>query len=154
VRRAIAGVVVFLAALATAVGLIFGLRQAPVARTLSLTERTVVQVTNRARISRGYRELSVDRLLAAYAHQHSADMATAGYLFHTQDLGAVLKGRVWCSAGENVGVGSSVLAVHRAFMDSPDHRWNILHPPYRRLAAGAVWRDGQVWITQIFWRAC
>ncbi len=79
-------------------------------------------------------------------------MAHAGYLFHTEDLAAKLKGRNWSIGGENVGVGSSLDSLEDAFMASKVHRENILRKTFDPSAIG-IYRDGDdnVWVTVIFY---
>lgn len=87
--------------------------------------------------------------LSSLAWQHSCEMARAGRLYHTVSLGSKVGG--WRSLGENVGVGPSVAAIHKAFMASLGHRANVLSTRYRTIGAG-VCRDGagSFWVTHIF----
>jgi uncharacterized protein YkwD len=57
------------------------------------------------------------------AYRHSVAMARKGQRWHN-DISSATDHWVWL--GQNVGVGSSVEGLPRAFMDSPPHRANIL----------------------------
>jgi uncharacterized protein YkwD len=41
-------------------------------------------------------------------------------------------------AGENLAYAQSVAVAHRALMDSPGHRENILHPEFTRIGIGVI----------------
>jgi uncharacterized protein YkwD len=117
------------------------------------TQRDVMlSLTNEDRTSHHAAPLVLDDQLSRYAKQHSRDMATTGYLFHTPDLAAKLKGLDWSLGGENVGVGSSLDGLESAFMHSQVHRDNILQKAFDHTAIG-VYRDadGNYWVTVIFY---
>jgi uncharacterized protein YkwD len=78
-------------------------------------------------------------------------MAQAGYLFHTEDLTAKLKGVDWSIGGENVGVGSDLDGLQDAFMRSKPHRRNILGSRFEHVAIGIVQTDDSFWVTVIFY---
>jgi len=107
---------------------------------------------NTARSARHISALHLDRHVSRYAFKHSRQMAAKQKLFHTRNLARPLKGTGWHLAGENVGEGATVGAIHQAFMHSPDHRANILEPGYDRVAVG-VYSDADetVWVTVIFY---
>jgi uncharacterized protein YkwD len=113
---------------------------------------TMLSLTNEDRADHDMRALSLDRKLSAYAKQHSRDMASTGYLFHTEDLAAKLSGLDWSIGGENVGVGSSLDGLEAAFMRSTAHRQNILRESFDHSAIG-VYKDGDdnFWVTVIFY---
>ena len=111
----------------------------------------MLQLTNEAREKKDRDALELDQQLSKYAVRHSRQMANGGELFHTSDLGAKLKGRNWSAAGENVGVGSSLVDLQAAFMGSKGHRANILSEDYDHTAIGVVQSDGNFWVTVIFY---
>lgn len=111
----------------------------------------MLQLVNDVRADRSRAALELDAKLSRYALKHSNDMAAAGYLFHTEDLAARLKGRRWSMGGENVGVGSSLTEVFAAFMGSKPHRKNILRGGFDHAAIGVVKSDGKFWVTIIFY---
>jgi len=112
----------------------------------------MLSLTNEDRADHDRRALSLNARLSKYAKKHSWDMAHEGYLFHTEDLAAKLKGLNWSIGGENVGVGSSLSSLEDAFMSSKTHRQNILRRAFDHSAIG-IYRDGDdnVWVTVIFY---
>ena len=40
--------------------------------------------------------------------------------------------------------------MHTAWMNSPDHRANILSPSFTSVGIGLAWANGQVWATEDF----
>ncbi|MGH2589347.1 MAG: CAP domain-containing protein [Actinomycetota bacterium] len=110
----------------------------------------MLQLTNEARDDKSRDALKLDSRLSRYAVKHSREMANKGYLFHTEDLAARLKGD-WSMGGENVGVGSSLTDLQAAFMGSKPHRRNVLRAGYDHTAIGVVQSDGSLWVTVIFY---
>ena len=113
-----------------------------------------VSFINAKRSSAGLAAVASNGGLTSLAQRHSQEMADAGRLFHTGNLGAsvssVLPG--WQSVGENVGVGESVDAVNAMFMQSSAHRANVLGN-YNLAGVGVVQGgDGRYWVTQTFAR--
>ena len=57
----------------------------------------------------------------------------------------------WRALGENVGCSATdVDAIHRAFMDSPLHRKNILDPKFDSVGVAIVMADTTMFVTEIF----
>lgn len=81
---------------------------------------------------------------------HTWAMVRQQKLYHTPS--DTLRHRItnWTILGENVGVGGNVESLHKAFMDSPAHRENILYPTFRYVGVGVLKRDGRMWVTVIF----
>jgi len=111
----------------------------------------MLQLTNEDRADKDRDALKLDSRLSRYATKHSRAMADAGYLFHSEDLAAKLKGRDWSMGGENVGVASSLAGLEDSFMGSKVHRKNILQAGYDHAAIGVVKSDGTLWVTVIFY---
>jgi hypothetical protein len=89
--------------------------------------------------------------LTEIARRHAQRMADRGEPYHNPSLTSEVQG--WEVVGENVGVGHDVEALHRAFMDSPSHRANILHRDMTQLGVGVVTSpDGRIWVVQVFRR--
>lgn len=102
---------------------------------------------NRARVNHGLRKYGWWTCYQIkWARQHSRNMASKGYLYHTRPP---LPSN-WLAWGQNVGEGPSVYAVHHAFMQSSPHRANILDPDFKRVAPGIVTVNGLVWVTEDF----
>ncbi|HHW11026.1 MAG TPA: hypothetical protein GXX29_13760 [Firmicutes bacterium] len=57
--------------------------------------------------------------------------------------------RFW---GENIGIMSTVKKNHEAFMDSPDHRSNIICSAYREMGVAVLNKNGKTYVSQIFLR--
>ena len=111
----------------------------------------MLALTNEARATHGKSALALNAKLSRYATKHSRQMASEGYLFHTEDLADKLAGLDWSMGGENVGVGSSLTDLQEAFMGSKPHRRNILQKRYDHAAIGIVKSDGTLWVTVIFY---
>jgi hypothetical protein len=110
-----------------------------------------VAATNQARAAAGLAKLTVSADLTAAATQQARNMAAAGALFHTPDLGSGLC--CWLMVGENVGKGPSEAVINAAFMASPEHRANILRTAFGQIGVGYVIdRNGTLWVSEIFRR--
>ncbi|HVW34488.1 MAG TPA: CAP domain-containing protein [Acidimicrobiia bacterium] len=97
-------------------------------------------MTNADRTAHGLKALSTAADLQALAQQHAQDMARAGVLAHTPNLGTKISG--WQRLGENVGRGPHLADIETAFMNSPSHRENILDPAFTQVGVGVVF-DGK-----------
>ena len=111
-------------------------------------ERQFVAAINQERAARGLPALQVASDLTAVARRHSARMASSGNLHHNPNLGSDVGN--WQKVGENVGVGPSVSAIHRAFMDSASHRANILGSDWVQVGVGVEVRGDTIWVTEVF----
>lgn len=111
-------------------------------------EAAFVTATNNARAGQGLPPLTVAGDLTTAARGHSRVMGDTSHLHHNPNLGSSVGG--WQKLGENVGRGPSVDAIHRALMDSPSHRANILGSDWTQIGIGVVVVDGQIWVTQMF----
>lgn len=116
-------------------------------------EACFVNAINAERSSRGIDPMEIDAGLTSYARQHTQAMITAGGLFHSTSaqLAAILpEGKT--SWGENVGYAANCARLHRAFMESPGHKKNILDPGFTRMVVGAVVSsNGSLWATEVFY---
>ena len=107
-----------------------------------------VDSLNVERANRGLARLKVASDLTEVARQHSAVMARGEHLHHNPNLaGDVTR---WQRLAENVGRGPSVASLHRALMDSPGHRANILDDRVTEIGVGVVVRGSTIWVTQVF----
>jgi hypothetical protein len=104
---------------------------------------------NAVRQEHGLRPYAVATDLATVARRHSQEMAAKQSLYHNKNLGTEVGN--WQVVGENVGDGGSVDSLHTAFMNSPEHRANILAKDYTQVGIGTV-RDsnGVLWVTEVF----
>lgn len=133
------------------VGLLWtGVATDPAAATTGLRGQ-MLELTNDARVKKDRSLLHLDLELSRYAKKHARAMADAGELFHTTDLSAKLRGRAWTTAGENIGVASSLRKLQDSFMASKLHRRNILNPDFEDVGIGVVEVRGDYWVTLIFY---
>ena len=57
----------------------------------------------------------------------------------------------WKMLGENVGcAASSAEAMHQAFMNSPEHRKNILDPKFDSIGVAIATSDTTIFVTEVF----
>lgn len=113
-------------------------------------EKKFIRRMNRARTTRLISKMRRDPELSKVARVHTRDMARAGTIFHQSST--QLGGRVvgWSLLGENVGVGATSKSLHKAFMNSPAHRENILRDTFNYVGVGTKRRDGRLYVTVVF----
>jgi uncharacterized protein YkwD len=122
-----------------------------------LTPRArMYRATNTSRVNHDVRRVDIHYQISKLARQHSIAMAHRHKIFHTDRSvikGTYLKGINWRTWGENVGVTSGTIAdLQQAFMQSHDHRVNILNRGFRRVALGTYRdEDGLLWVTVFFY---
>ncbi|MGZ4208718.1 MAG: CAP domain-containing protein [Actinomycetota bacterium] len=114
------------------------------------SEKQMVRLINQARAHAHRSALHYSPGLARLARAHSALMARQGTIFHTSNLANKLRSYRWSLAGENVGMGPTIDALHLAFMASTPHRHNNLDKRFHRFGVGVVWRNGIAFITVEF----
>ena len=100
-------------------------------------------LVNRERRRAGCDDVTVDRRLIAAANRHAADMARRGYFAHQNPDGDRAGERItaagygWSRFGENIARGQdSVHEVIDGWMNSPDHRENILDCRLHQVGVG------------------
>jgi hypothetical protein len=104
---------------------------------------------NAARESVGLRPYVVASDLTSVARQHSAEMSSKQSLYHNPNLTTDVKN--WQAVGENVGEGPTVSDIHNAFMNSPEHKANILDHDFTQVGVGvSVDNNGIIWVTEDF----
>jgi hypothetical protein len=113
-------------------------------------ESCFLSAVNAARSAAGAAPLSLQGDLLRISRAWSQTMARAGQLFHDPNLTKLAPSR-WQALGENVGTGPTCDAIAQAFMNSPEHRRNILDPAFTTVGVGVVDSDGgTVWVTEDF----
>ncbi|HEX2027560.1 MAG TPA: cell wall-binding repeat-containing protein [Nitriliruptorales bacterium] len=119
---------------------------------MSAQEAELSRLLNGERAAKGLPTLSSSDALRTVARRHSQRMMTEGTIFHNQRLSEEVQALFpkWARVGENVGVGPSIPSVHRAFMNSPGHRANILDPDFAHLAVGVVSGGSRLFMTENF----
>ncbi|CAN5583870.1 CAP domain-containing protein [soil metagenome] len=113
-------------------------------------ERAFAKKMNKARRRTGAGRMKLDPELSKVARVHTREMTKRNLLHHTSS--SSLRRRVigWATLGENVGVGNTVRSLHKAFMNSPGHRRNILYGSFRYSGVGVRSRGGRMWVTVVF----
>jgi hypothetical protein len=112
-------------------------------------EAQFIAKMNAARQANGLRPYSVASDLTSVARAHSANMASKQSLYHNPSLTSEVHN--WQAVGENVGEGPTVDDIHNAFMQSPEHRANILDHDYTQVGVGvSVDKHGIIWVTEDF----
>jgi hypothetical protein len=112
-------------------------------------EAPFVADMNAARQANGLAPYSVASDLTSVARNHSAQMASSQTLYHNPSLTSQVQN--WQAVGENVGEGPTVSDIHNAFMQSPEHRANILDHDFTQVGVGvSVDKNGIIWVTEDF----
>jgi uncharacterized protein YkwD len=109
-----------------------------------VAERQLFDLVNEERAQRGLGALEWDNRLVPVARSHSEEMFRLKYFGHESPVSGSpfdrLKsaGITYSRAGENLAYAQSVSVAHRALMQSPGHRENILRPEFTRIGIGVV----------------
>jgi uncharacterized protein YkwD len=123
---------------------------------LTSAENLAVAKVNAERKARGIHELKVNDTLVRLARLKAKDMAENGYFSHISPTygsptemmqAAGLSFKWW---GENIARASSVTIAHDAFMESKDHRDNILSAGYTEIGVGVYAKGNRVYESQMF----
>lgn len=111
----------------------------------SNAESHLISLVNAQRLQHGMRPLVLDAKLSAAARSHSADMLQSGYFEHNSPH-QTWDARVRSFTGsrqllaENLAYGSGSYATARSVIDqwmqSPEHRANVLRPGLHRIGIG------------------
>lgn len=134
----------------------------PATPATAIDDRTVGQIrtklenkVNRARSRHGLRPVRVNAKVEHWAQDHARQMSRTRLFAHDPLLPAEvnrLKRTVWWY-GENIAStsgGNAARWTHRAFMNSPGHRANILKPRATHMGIGVAKGGGAVWVVQRF----
>jgi uncharacterized protein YkwD len=118
------------------------------------TTSAIFADTNASRASNGLPALTWNGQLACLATSWSQYLASTNNFFH-RDLNAAITspGYGYQTLGENIAKGPATLGaadLHIAWMNSPDHRANILSGSYSSMGIGVAEANGQVWATENF----
>lgn len=114
----------------------------PVAYTAIVIGSTQQALINQDRARYGLKPLTWSSCLASIAYSNAVRMVNQGYISHTNGPTRDLGCRLGNHAGENVGYWSGGglsqsqldTKLNTMFMNSPDHRANILSPYYHYVA--------------------
>ena len=108
-------------------------------------------LANQARTSGGLRPLGWDSALAAAALQHCMRMTAEGPIAHRYGGEPSLTDRAGRSGAhfslieENIAVGAYPAQIHQGWMNSPDHRANLLNPDIDRVGIAVVAHGGVIY---------
>lgn len=109
-----------------------------------IAERQLLDLVNEERVQLGLGALAWDERLLPVARAHSQEMFKLKYFSHESPVTGSPFDRLkaagisYSRAGENLAFAQAVSVAHRALMDSPGHRENILRPEFSRLAIGVI----------------
>jgi hypothetical protein len=113
-------------------------------------ESCFISAINSARGSAGLPGLGINLALQSIAEGWSQSMAAVDVLSHNMNLPNVAPSD-WMHLGENVGEGPTCDAIATAFMNSPEHKANILDTNYTTVGVGVVVDgNGVMWVTEDF----
>jgi uncharacterized protein YkwD len=119
----------------------------------------VFDLVNQERVNAGVAPLIWDEAATGVAYAHSVDMQVRNFFDHTNPSGQspgdrlTQAGIAWTACGENIAMGyGSPASVMNAWMNSPGHRSNILHPMFTHLGVGVHAPGSGPWWTQNFVR--
>ena len=129
---------------------------------ISAVEEKLLEWINKERTARDLNPLRFSPGLRAAAIEHSKDMASQQKLTHLSSSGksyldrVVEAGLFFIEIGENVAVSDTFDAafIHQGFMESPEHRDNVLNPKYDMVGIGVVYsKDQKYFVTQDFFQS-
>jgi len=141
------GAKVLILQVAILVGMLGSIFVRPAAAAQTGEASQVLSLVNATRGGAGLGPLAVDGALSAVAQSWAGAMAGAGTISHNPNLGGHISG--WSALAENVGMGSSIDAVHQLLVNSAAHYANMTGN-YTMAGAGVVNAGGQVFVVQVF----
>jgi len=107
----------------------------------------MLRLVNQTRSGHGLSTLRLNRPLSGEAWRHSVAMGRGFVLFHTTNLSTLVQpydARAW---GENIAYAATLRRVEQLWMQSPEHRNNLLNPTFRWGAIGVIKARGWLWVT-------
>ena len=117
-------------------------------------------LVNQDRAANGIAGLAWSASLARVAQYRAQDMLNRNYFSHydpaTGQLAFVQLMRLWgipySTAGENIAwsTNPSMAAINTMFMNSPEHRANILKAGYHRVGIGVASNGAKVMVVEVF----
>ncbi len=117
-------------------------------------------LVNQDRAANGVAPLAWSGALARVAQYRAQDMLNRNYFSHTDPATGQLAfvqllhlwGIPYSSAGENIAwsTNPSMAAINTMFMNSPDHRANILKAAYHRVGLGVASNGAKTMVVEVF----
>ena len=105
-----------------------------------ITSEKLVELTNQSRVEQGIEKLTVNQNLISAANSKARDMFEHNYFAHTSPGGLTPwhwieeSGYDYIYAGENLAINfSNAENQHKAWMESSEHRKNIISPNYKEI---------------------
>lgn len=123
---------------------------------LSPEEQQMLGLVNHERAAGGVGALQADSSLARLARLKAQDMVDNRYFDHNSPTYGspfdMMKrfGISYSFAGENLAMAPSVPSAHKALMESPGHRANIMNGNFDRVGIGIVVTGGYRYCVQMF----
>ncbi|HEV3461258.1 MAG TPA: CAP domain-containing protein [Candidatus Dormibacteraeota bacterium] len=119
-----------------------------------------MSLVNQDRAGNGVAPLAYSASLARVAQYRAQDMLNRNYFSHydpsTGQLAFVQLLHLWgipySTAGENIAWSTdpSMAAINTMFMNSPDHRANILKAAYHRIGVGVASNGAKIMVVEVF----
>jgi uncharacterized protein YkwD len=119
-----------------------------------------MSLVNQDRTANGVAPLAYSASLARVAQYRAQDMLNRNYFSHydpsTGQLAFVQLLHLWgipySTAGENIAWSTdpSMAAINTMFMNSPDHRANILKAAYHRIGIGVASNGAKIMVVEVF----
>jgi uncharacterized protein YkwD len=124
---------------------------------MAVLAKTIRRLVNEERHRNGLPGLKASKKLNISARAKAADMVKYNYFSHGTPHGSwyaflyKYAGKSWNTIGENIARGQDTASqVMKAWMDSPEHRANILNVHYKVLgigfARGGEHGDTEYWV--------
>jgi len=114
-----------------------------------VTSNALIELTNNERIANGLKPLKINDKLTLAAEQKAKDMLINAYFAHTSPSGITpwywldVNRYHYLAAGENLAKDFTESEyLHRAWMNSPSHRANILNANYQEIGIAVV--EGEI----------
>ena len=115
---------------------------------LNSQQQVAFDLVNGARADAGLSALALDPIAQTKAQAWAEHLAASGSLRHS-NLSDGMDGG-WRRLAENVGYGSSVDEIQRRFMDSSQHRQNVLDGRFTHLGVGVARGGGNTYVVLVF----
>jgi len=122
-------------------------------------ELEMLAIVNKERMQYGLQSLKLDEGLMSLARDHSHEMAQQGFISHDQPSGNLQtrmtrEGYLYEVAKENVASSQTIVRAHKALLNSPPHKRNILATDITHIGIGVVHQPSRssqyLYITQLF----
>lgn len=109
-------------------------------------ESELLRRLNGERARRGLKALELDLTMTEVGREYVQRMLETNNRGHygpePPDVRLRARGLTFVKLGENLGQAASPQAVLEAWLDSPDHKSNLLHPGYRQVGVAALRAGG------------